>query len=177
MSYEVKFGYITGQSLVFTAYQPDGTGRGIPEQLLPELADGYYAGSPTTDLVAGDEVIAYAIDNVTYGGDIVYILTYGSVFWEGDRVFVDSEWVYSFDTVDIISEAVTSVGAVVGAQEYTAPSDWYDLLSASISTISGSVGSIGAISNINDSGLDANGNPRIINEGQIGYVEEFMKGI
>jgi hypothetical protein len=174
MSYEVRFGYISGFNLVFTAYQPNGTGRGESFQPLPELAQGYYGASPATDLIAGDEVIAYVAEYVTYDGIQVVILDYDYIYWEGDIVIYEGTLVMSGDETEL---KVTYLGAVVGAQEYTSPADWYDLLSASITTVSTSVGSIGSISNIDESGIDNNGQPRLVDVGVIGFEETIMKEI
>jgi hypothetical protein len=171
----IKLGYITGFDLVFSVYQEDGSGIGLAFQPLPELAEGYYGANPLVALEAGNEVVAYSLDYLAWEGSNLVILNFDNLAWEGNVLSYEGQWLITYDSQSY--DNLVDVGAVVGAQEYTAPSDWYDLLSASITTVSGSVGSIGAISNINDSGLDANGNPRVIKEGQIGFVEEFMKGI
>jgi hypothetical protein len=172
MSYEVKFGYITGFSLVFTAYLPAGTARGEVYQPLPELAEGYYGASPATDLVAGDEIIAYVAEYVTYDGTQVYVLGNDYIYWENDIVNYEGVLISAGDETDL---KVTYLGAVVGAQEYEKPADWYNILLADTLTISTSVGSIGSSSNIDESGIDNNGQPRLVNVGVIGYDEDFVK--
>jgi hypothetical protein len=99
MAFEVKFGYISGFNLAFSCYQPDGTGRGIAQQPLPELNKGYYGGTPLTELVAGDKVIANALDNVIWESARVYVLTERSyVYWQGGRVYYEGNWVADYGT-------------------------------------------------------------------------------
>lgn len=122
--YEVKFGYISGFSLVFAAFQPCGEGRGIEQQSLTERRPtGYYFGSPLTDLVIGDEVLAYILESLTWESDPLYILTQDYLYWEGDRLYWEGEWLFSTD--DIISELLTWVGDPIGAGEYDESTSFY----------------------------------------------------
>lgn len=177
MAYEVKMGYISGFNLVFTAYQPDGSARGAIEQPLPELAPGYYGGTPLTDLVAGDEVIAYILENVYWENDQVYVLTYGSLYWEGDRVFYEYEedWVFSYDTADIVYEAVTSVGAVVGANEYTIDAADFTNIVNNIEIII--TDGRTTWQDIDQTGYTSQGEPRQITTPTTGYTKTEMQEI
>lgn len=122
MSYEVKFGFPTGYSLVFSAFQPSGAGRGLEQQPLPEIpAKGYYVATPITDLVVGDMVLAYELEDVYWENDLVYVLTENSVYWEGKRVHYEGDWVIWPD--DTVNEIVTSLGDVVGSGEYESVTD------------------------------------------------------
>lgn len=128
MSYEVKFGFATGHSLVFSAFQPSGAGRGLEQQPLPEIrAKGYYVATPITSLVASDMVLAYELENVYWEDDLVYILSYENVFYEGARVYYEEDWVMDFDSTFL--DEVTSTDDPIGVGEYGP-----DIVSTTINT-------------------------------------------
>lgn len=119
MPNEVKFSWRTGFRLAFTAYQPDGTGRGIPDQPLPELRDtGYYHATPLTALEENDVVQAHILHTVAWEDtDVIYVEVGAQVFWEDEQVFWEEDWVFDLDTS--INETVTWKGRPVGAAEVT----------------------------------------------------------
>lgn len=113
----VKFAYQSGYSLGFTAYHSDGTGRGIANQPLYEVRPtGYYSGLPITSLASGDVVLVYILETIYYENDVVFILTQNYVFYEGNRVYYEGEWVFDFD--DLVDDIVTWVGSPIGSGEY-----------------------------------------------------------
>jgi len=172
--YEVKIGYITGYNLVFTVFQPDGSGRGEPYQPLPELAEGYYGASPATDPVAGDEIIAYNAEFVTYEGEQVYILGYDYIYWENDIVNYEGELVFSGDETQL---KVTSIGDVVGAQEYTVDVDFWGDFQDSIDSLTLVTGQGSSKQTIDETGLDEHGQPKQLSSSEVGYVPTYMKEI
>jgi len=119
MDYEVKFTWRSGRNLAFTAYQPSGAGRGIPDQPLPEVRPtGYYSATPLTDLVDGDIVQVHELYTVTWEGTtVVYLETEVSVLWELERVFCDEDWVADLDNT--VNDLVTSTSEPVGSGEFT----------------------------------------------------------
>ncbi|MDD5458398.1 MAG: hypothetical protein PHF37_03290 [Phycisphaerae bacterium] len=117
MAYEVKLGYISGQEMVFTAFQPSGAGRGVPNQPLTEVRPtGYYFATPITALETGDIVLAYVAEKVTWEDAPVSVLTEDSVYYEGDRVSYEGDWVFDFDNT--VVEKVVWVGEPVAQAEY-----------------------------------------------------------
>jgi len=119
MDYEAKFTWHSGRDLAFTAYQPSGAGRGIPDQPLPEVRDvGYYRATPLTDFVDGDIVQVHELYTVTWeDAEVVYLSEEVSVLWELERVFCDEDWVADLDTT--VNESVTSKSEPVGSGEFT----------------------------------------------------------
>ena len=119
MAYDVKFTWHSGFDLAFTAYQPSGVGRGIPDQPLPEVRDvGYYRATPLTDFVDGDVVQVHRLETVTWeDAVVVYLEPEVSVLWELERVFSDEDWVADLDST--VNDLVKSKGQPVGSGEFT----------------------------------------------------------
>ncbi len=133
MSNEIKYGNRPGLNLVFTAFQPDGTGRGLPNQPMFETRNaGYYRATPITDLVSGDVVLVYNNETLTYEGEPLFCLTYDLMYYDGERLTYEGEWLENRDLE--IDEIVTSVGYVIGSGEYnTVSADVAGLLVAGTS--------------------------------------------
>jgi len=116
--YEVKFGFASGCSLVFSAFSPAGQGRGLEQQPLTEIfPTGYYVTTPATVLFAGDMVLIYLLEKVLFDDAPVSVLTSDYVYYENDLVQWEGDWVIDFDTE--ISEPVTLLGKTVGQGEYS----------------------------------------------------------
>lgn len=125
MSYEVKFGYFADYSLVFAAFQPDGTGRGVQQQPLPEMRNtGYYSATPAEALVVGDIVLVYQLKDVIYEDELVTCLAYPAVVHEGIRVHYEGDLVESRDSET--NQIVTCVDDPVGSGEYEDVTDVSD---------------------------------------------------
>jgi len=120
--YEVKFGFQPGKNLVFTAFRPSGTGRGLAYQFLLEVLNhGYYRATPVTTLVVGDMVLVYEQENVYWESALVYILNDDYIFYNGAYVFHDGEYVRNYDAE--VNEKVFSIEKVVGTGEYESAID------------------------------------------------------
>lgn len=119
MDYEAKFTWQSGRRLAFTAYQPSGAGRGIPDQPLHEVRDvGYYRATPITAFVDGDVVQVHELYTVTWEGAVVtYLNEESPVYWEGKRVYYEGEWVVDKDTS--VNAVVTSKSEPIGSGEFT----------------------------------------------------------
>lgn len=118
MDYEAKFTWHSGRTLAFTAYQPSGAGRGIPDQPLSEVRDvGYYRATPLTDFVDGDVVQVHELETVTWeDAEVVCLSGEVPVYWEYKRVFCDEVWVADLDTT--VNDLVTSKSEPVGSGEF-----------------------------------------------------------
>lgn len=113
----VKFGFLTGYNLVFAAFQPNGTGRGLENQPLYEIVPvGYYRAEPAIALEDGDVVLAYELETVLWDDEIVVYLTYDYVFYEGKQVYYEGDWVMDLDNT--YNDVVHWTGDVVGSGEY-----------------------------------------------------------
>jgi hypothetical protein len=174
MSYEIKLGYITGYNLVFTIFQPNGSGRGEPYQPLPELAEAYYGATAATDPVAGDEIVAYNAEFVTWEGEQVYVLAYDYIYWENDIVNYEGVLVRVGDETSL---KVTSLGDVVGGQEFTVDIDFWGDFQDSLDSLTLVTGQGSSRQTIDESGLDAYGQPRQLSSSEVGYVPTYMKEV
>lgn len=118
MAYECKFGFATGYNLVFAAFQPDRTGRGIENQPLYErVPTGFYSAEPATALEDGDVVLVYDYETVYWENEAVVYLTEENVLYEGEQVYYEGEMVFDFDSISL--DAVNWTGKVVGQGEFT----------------------------------------------------------
>ncbi len=130
MPYECKFGFAPGYNLVFSAFQPSGTGRGLAYQFLQEVINhGYYRATPGTDLVVGDTVLVYEQEKVYWESALVYVLNDDYVFYDGEYVMHEGEYVRNYDAE--VNERVFLNERTVGTGEYESVTD----ISATITNI------------------------------------------
>ena len=105
----VKFGWKTGDTLTMTPLQPDGTARGAADQNLPEIgATGYYTAIVSTDLVAGDVVVASDATRVVGFGE--YRSEVDCVLIEGAD-FADTLIGGDSDTLETLSDQMDVLSA------------------------------------------------------------------
>ena len=125
MTYEVSTAQITGRTLTFSVFQPDGTARGAAGQALTEIAaTGYYTKeTPSTTLVAGDRVVIYdSVLGVIGGGEYLPDVTTTALSVE--LALVDGK-------IDDIQGA----GFATGTDDLKTLSDNIDVIDANVDTI------------------------------------------
>lgn len=116
MANEIQFGWKISESLTFTAFQPDGSARGAADQNLTETevgVSGYYVGTPSTALVAGDAVV---IDDGTrkvgfgvYREEVNCVLIEGADFTD-TLIGIDGDTLESLsDQMDVLSSQSSKV--------------------------------------------------------------------
>lgn len=103
---EIKFGWKTGETLTYGAYEPDGTVRTAAATGLPEEgATGYYHVT-NANLVAGDVVVVNdGTRNVGFGE---YRSEVDCVLIEGDD-FTDTLIGADSDTLETLSDQVDTI--------------------------------------------------------------------
>jgi hypothetical protein len=96
MANEIKLGYITGETLTYAVYNPDGTQVTAPGTSLPEIGTtGYYTAS-NANIAAGDIAIISDATSVLFQGEYLPEVVSAALSAELDAI--DTK----VDTIDTI---------------------------------------------------------------------------
>lgn len=134
MGYDIKFAFASGYNLVFAAFQPNRTGRGIENQPLYErVPTGFYTAEPATILEDGDVALVYDNETVYWENEMVVVLTEENVLYESEQVYYEGAMVFDLDSVS--TDRVNWTGKVVGQGEYTFGSGDVSSLVTNISNV------------------------------------------
>lgn len=151
MDYEVKTTFLSGYNLVFTAYQPSGIGRGIPDTPLEEVkATGYYRAKPTAELQEGDTVQVHRYERVHWENEDALILTEQHIVYEDEWVYYEDNWILDFDNT--YNASVFWTGKPVGSGEFILPIGGMDEISDDLDSITASSGTVNNVYNSRDDG-------------------------
>lgn len=104
MANEIKLGYVTGETLTYAVYNPDGTQVTAPGTSLPEIGStGYYTAS-NASIAAGDVIIVSDAVSVLFQG--IYKEDVVSSALSAEIAALDAK-------IDIIDGVVDSIAADV----------------------------------------------------------------
>lgn len=121
MANEITFGYKTGETLTYGAYQPDGIVRTAAATALTEVAGTGYYKATDASIVAGDIVIVNdGTQNVGWGE---YRPEVNAVLIEGDDftttiIGADGDTLESLsDQIDTVTQQANTVFNIYGPGE------------------------------------------------------------